>query len=342
MKDFDRLRIRFMQFGGWRLIVQYARMGVLWIGVKEIIRCAIKGKSMKTVYPKITQRVDEILWEKYGPSKSPLKGDYPRAQQVITDTESLPSSEVGGSKSPFKGDLEGRIWFCWLQGLDHAPELVHACLKSLRSLPDTRVIVVDIDNYRDYIEFPDYILEKYHKGYIPHANMSDMLRLALLSKYGGVWIDATVLCTYSDVHREFWRSILDSDFYIYRYIKNGRVNGISNWFIAAKQGNVIVDEVLQLLYAYWKDYNCVVDYYMMHLFIGWSAKRHPEYFRMMPKGNSYHAIMLGGALGKVYNEKAWNNLTDHVLFHKMTYRHTERAKSLEGSYYNHIIKEFAE
>ena len=30
--DFDRLIARFRQFGGWRLVWQYVRMGVLWTG----------------------------------------------------------------------------------------------------------------------------------------------------------------------------------------------------------------------------------------------------------------------------------------------------------------------
>lgn len=318
MKDFDRLRIRFKQFGGWRLIMQYAKMGVLWIGIKEIIRCAIKGKSMKAVYPKITQKVDAILYEQY--------------------SHLIPSQD--SSPTPIKYGQENIIWFCWLQGMEQAPELVHACLKSLRSLPNAKIVVVDKNNYKDYIEFPDYIIEKYHKGYIPHATMSDMLRLALLSKHGGVWIDSTVLCTYKDKHYDFWKSILDSDFFLYRYFKNGKVNGISTWFIAAKPNNPIVNDTLRLMYAYWKDYNCLVEYYMIHLFISWSAKLHPEYIKMMPKGNSYHAIMLGGALEKKYNKDSWDNLTEHVLFHKMTYRHTEKAKAIEGSYYNYVINSY--
>lgn len=326
MKDFDRLHIRFRQFGGWRLIVQYARMGVLWIGVKEIVCCAIMGRSMKTVYPKITQRVDEIL-------KRRLSTDNGISSEELPTSSTLPRRER---------DFEGvPIWFCWLQGMDQAPELVHACLKSLHSLPDSQVVVIDRDNYKDYIEFPDYILEKYHKGWIPPALMSDILRLSLLSRYGGIWIDSTVLCTYSGVHSEFWKCIKDSEFYVYRYIKNGRVTGLSNWFIAAKPNNIIVNEVLQLLYAYWKDFDCVVEYYMMHLFISWSAKKHPEYFSMMPKGNSFHAIMLGGALEKVYDEVSWDNLTKHVLFHKMSYRHTDKAKAIEGSYYNYIIEKYS-
>lgn len=32
MVDFDRMITRFRQFGGWRLVYQYVRMGVLWTG----------------------------------------------------------------------------------------------------------------------------------------------------------------------------------------------------------------------------------------------------------------------------------------------------------------------
>ena len=65
MKDFDKFKKRFVQFGGWRLILQYARMGVLWTGVKALIRCVVSGKSFKAAYPAVTERVDEILIERY-------------------------------------------------------------------------------------------------------------------------------------------------------------------------------------------------------------------------------------------------------------------------------------
>ena len=39
------------------------------------------------------------------------------------------------------------------------------------------------------------VMEKWEKGIITHTHMTDLLRLELLIKYGGMWIDATVLCT---------------------------------------------------------------------------------------------------------------------------------------------------
>ena len=59
--EFDKFYQRFRQFGSWRLVWQYIRMGVLWTGVCALIRCALKGKSLKVAYPVITEKVDRIL-----------------------------------------------------------------------------------------------------------------------------------------------------------------------------------------------------------------------------------------------------------------------------------------
>jgi len=45
------------------------------------------------------------------------------------------------------------------------------------------------------VELPGYIVEKWEKGRIPAAMFSDLLRVELLIKYGGTWIDSTVFCT---------------------------------------------------------------------------------------------------------------------------------------------------
>ena len=88
------------------------------------------------------------------------------------------------------------IWFCWLQGIEEAPLLVKRCLESLRkNIPDKKVIVIDGNNLGEYVNMPDYIMDKWQRGIIGNAHFSDLLRLELLIEKGGYWIDATVLCT---------------------------------------------------------------------------------------------------------------------------------------------------
>lgn len=48
--------------------------------------------------------------------------------------------------------------------------------------------IVDLTNYYNWVQLPQYVEEKFRKGLIPPALFSDLLRLALLKQYGGVWM----------------------------------------------------------------------------------------------------------------------------------------------------------
>lgn len=334
MIDFDRLIVRFRQFGGWRLAWEYVRMGLLWVIVKEIFRCAVHGRSFKSIYPAIEKVVDPMLIEKYRPSKSPFKGDLGRSKEL-------------GNKSPYQGDLEGlHIWSCWLQGWDKAPELAKACLASLkRNLPDVQIVEIDGENYTEWVELPEYVVEKYRRGRIPHALFSDMLRLQLLAEHGGVWIDSTVLYTgpskfplKGDLHPS-WEEIINADLFVFQYTKPGhRWSGnISNWFIASKKGNPFIITLRDMLFAYWRDYDVTLEYYICHLFFGVVAKLYPEQIEKMPYGWSVPSITLGAHLGEKFNEKKWQQFTSQVHWHKMTYRKEEELRKDPKNYYSYII-----
>ena len=74
------------------------------------------------------------------------------------------------------------------------PELVKMCNDRLRQvLPDEAEIhMITEKNYKEYVELPDYIIQKFKTGKMSITALSDVLRVALLSEYGGFWIDSTV------------------------------------------------------------------------------------------------------------------------------------------------------
>lgn len=137
------------------------------------------------------------------------------------------------------------IWWCWLQGLDEAPQIVKTCYASLvQEFKGSKVQegqgisgvyeikVIDAENWKEYIELPGYIVKKWEKKQIPPALFSDLLRLELLIKYGGTWIDSTVLCTgFQDSSFKF-QNYLEADLFLFQYTKQGSIPvSISNWFI---------------------------------------------------------------------------------------------------------------
>ena len=95
-------------------------------------------------------------------------------------------------KSGADGLLSRRdtIWWCWLQGLDQAPEIVRRCYDSLGKL-GREIIILEDSNIAEYVQLPECITEKYHKGIISRTHYTDLIRLELLTVMGGTWIDAT-------------------------------------------------------------------------------------------------------------------------------------------------------
>ncbi len=329
MKDFDKFKKRFVQFGGWRLILQYARMGVFWTGVKALLRCVVSGKSLKAAYPAVTERVDEILIERY--------------RHILDENKDRFSKANPNSGKPRESAVSRIIWSAWLQGLDNAPEMVNVCLEShQKHLPGYEFRVLDMENYRQWVELPEWVEEKYARGMIPAALFSDVLRVAVLKRYGGVWMDASVLCTGFDNQQlqKQWTEVENSRFAVFRYYRKGDryPSGLSNWFIAATPDNVVLTSVYDMLTAYWRDYDCTIDYYMMHLFISCALKAFPEMERGMPKLNSRYSFFLGDALSRTYSQEAWQELVDHVAIHKLNYRKADEARKNPLSYYNFIRK----
>ena len=85
------------------------------------------------------------------------------------------------------------IWVMWWQGEQAAPELVRMCIDSIRrNANGAEVVVITKDNYRDYVDIPDYIIEKHRAGVISFAHLADITRMFLLAEYGGLWLDSTI------------------------------------------------------------------------------------------------------------------------------------------------------
>ena len=346
--DLQKLITRYKQFGGAKLVWQYAKLEVFWPAVKAGVRCLLKRQSFKAIYPEVLRKTEPYLMERYAPV--------------------LQSKKEEVRCKSYKEDHPKIIWWCWLQGYDAAPPIVKACYNSLvrefkgsrvqevRGLNDGYEIkVIDAENWKEYIELPEYIVKKWEKKQIPSALFSDLLRLELLIKYGGTWIDSTVLCTgfkefeslssssgssSSPSVQEFKR-YLDADLFLFQYTKQGSIPvSISNWFISACSNNEVLIVLRDMLYAYWKDYDCTLDYYIFHLFFAMISKEYLEQILAMPYGQSQNSLVLLHHWGEEFNQKKWDKLTSKVCFHKLAFRLEKTITENPDNYYSKIIKEY--
>ena len=93
-------------------------------------------------------------------------------------------------------DEESPVWMMWCQGIKKAPPIILSCIQSvIENRANHPVIIITKYNLIKYIKLPSYILQKFKKGMFDIIHFSDIVRMALLHKYGGYWIDSTYLLT---------------------------------------------------------------------------------------------------------------------------------------------------
>lgn len=136
----------------------------------------------------------------------------------------------------------------WEQGLDNAPQLVRQCFQSWQRLnPDWKLIMLDGCSVGSYVDLKSLIGPNYDR--LPVQHRSDILRLNLLAGHGGVWADATCLCTRP---LDTWiHEYMAAGFFAFR--DPGRDRLISNWFLASLPENRLTRSFCEANNAYWRN-----------------------------------------------------------------------------------------
>lgn len=306
----------FKKQGGIKLIRQYIKGRVLKTAIGQFILLGGSKTSLEILRNSVSLKIIKKLDKKYNKKIRDIELTYTYSEK----------------------NNERKIWMCWFQGLETSPEIVQKCISSIKkNIKDREVILLDIESYKNYIKLPRYIEKKIDKGIISGAHLSDLIRLELLDKYGGTWIDATVFCSSSNIPKY----MLDSDLFMFQCLKpgsDGQATIISNWFITAKANHKLIFMVKELLYEYWKSNDELVDYFIFHDFFQILINRYPdEWNRVIPFSNSLPHILLLRLFEK-YNEETWEAVLDMTPFHKLTYKYDEDMTKLDGTYYKKILE----
>lgn len=174
------------------------------------------------------------------------------------------------------------IWQYWGQGLDNddLPEIVRICFDSVdRHKADYQVIRLTDATLSDYLDFPDFVLQKRQNAQFNRTFFSDLLRVALLSVYGGVWLDATILLTDKlpgkyekldffmfqrsddEKDKDYWENAFA---YYFGWEPGFRVR-VLNSIIFARKENRVVSVLSDLLLYFWETQDSVPDYFFFQI-----------------------------------------------------------------------------
>ena len=177
---------------------------------------------------------------------------------VIRPYEKMPVYQT----LPTDDGKDAVIWIYW-NDFSNMPTMVEKCIERIRKNSNGhKVVIVTEDTVSDYLQLDEVVLRKYKEGKISRTHFCDIVRIALLHQYGGVWMDCTLLLT-----QPLPEIVTSSDFYTNHMNKwdDFNVSGgrWSTFFFACRRDNLLMKATLDVFVEYWKRYDDSVDYVWM-------------------------------------------------------------------------------
>lgn len=218
--------------------------------------------------------------------------------------------------------IKNAVWVCWLQGVEQAPQIVRNCVETIKrhKHPDQQVVFITAENYADYVDLPDYIVKRWQKGQISNTHFSDMFRVHVLARHGGLWIDATCLLT-----APFPGEILSAPLFLYHSHGEFSFTLIQTCLMNAEPNSYIMRKWCAAMNSYWKQESTTINYFVMHLmFI--ALLRHDERFAndyaAVPviSDESMHILLNAMVTGAPYSEELLNKARQATFVQKLTYK----------------------
>lgn len=229
-----------------------------------------------------------------------------------------------------------KVWILWFQGEHNAPPIVQACIASIRkNMNSHEVVVLDENNLSTFISLPAHIYEKYNQGIISKTHFSDLVRLELLTVYGGIWIDATVMMS-----GLLPRYIEESNLFVFQTLKpglGGHTLAISSWFISAQAPSRILLFAKDFLYSYWERESVLVDYFLLHHAVQIAIDFYGEEWDSVPPVESSVPHALQTRLFEPFNKAVYEAILAQTSIHKLTYKFDDAQERLEGTYYKYLM-----
>ena len=230
---------------------------------------------------------------------------------------------------------EYQIYFCWLQGEGNLPPVVRCCYNSLRQNAGRyKIIFLDEKNFSKYVDLAPHIMDKFRAGKISRAHFSDILRVNLLERYGGLWLDATILVTEPlENHENFWRLPYFTQKFLHAIDYNHFQNRLLNWCVSYGrwatfiQGTAILHNPLfafekDFYNEYWRDFDEVIDYGLMDFAMNLAYENIPFVKKEMDAVpiNNVEIWALINHLGDHYPEYSLDEILENTFLHKLDWR----------------------
>ena len=223
-----------------------------------------------------------------------------------------------------------RVWVMWWQGEENMPPLVKATFASIKHHAGGReVFLITQDNISEWVKLPLCISSKITQGKITYTTLSDYIRYYLLSNYGGLWVDSTMLMV-KDIPGNVWTD----SFFTIKNVANISDNvSLSRWngqFLSSTQAHFHIFETMRLLWEqYWEKFDANIDYFMTDYLLAFAYENDSEVRaaidNVAPSNEKLYA--LGYALNKPFDRNEWERMKEGQDMFKLSYKVKDKGRA---------------
>lgn len=211
------------------------------------------------------------------------------------------------------------IWVFWAQGFEQMPPLVRRCVEQIdRMRGEYQLVILDKETYKDYVDIPEVVLRKLEEGKLTLTHFSDILRFALLEKYGGWWMDATIYPLHKIEQRDTLYSIKTA--FQPQYISGCKWSSFL-WYMPT--GHPMAAFLSAAWKKYWEENDKLVEYFLTdHLVkLFYDAN---EAFRQeidaLPMENKFLYFMQSEESNQPFDQAKWKVIEENTKFFKCNWR----------------------
>lgn len=236
------------------------------------------------------------------------------------------------------GTAHLNIWVFWYQGEESMPDIIRMCYNSIcQNANGRKVVLLTKDNVGDYVQMPAFIMEKVKKGYITFTHLSDLVRVSLLYKYGGTWMDATLLTT-APIDNSWMNGVFGT--VKVHPLSEGTISDYrwTSFYMFCQPGSLAMKCFRDVMFAFLGKNRGMLDYFFIDYTFELLYQKNPSFKKIVDENPYTNQHIFDCHLNEAYHgqfEKEWADTRVFKLNRRMVV-----DKKVKNSVYQHVAEKY--
>jgi predicted acetyltransferase len=242
--------------------------------------------------------------------------------------------------------------FCYWD-IEELPPLINECIKKIKKKMGSKWNVILLNRNTVYkLISKNNFPKNYEKLQVQHK--TDWIRLYLIKKYGGIWMDISIVLNDPQEIEDIYNIVMNSnknsccyEMYFHRIkVNNKEYPGIENWFIMAKPNSEIINKWLnEFEYAIEIGFDKYSEYINKNNYIlseGCKKYKYLTVYRCIQVVMQKYDINLDDMYIKDAKETMYKIIENPAYILKNKCNHNIKLAHYDRNYLNKYLKEFIE